>query len=276
MSDEYSYMQFRFLCTMLLFLLALLRANTVSINSLNIAEAYSLLRSSSIHGRNKFGYFYEIPEILKLVLLLILLSGDIERISGPVMTCTQTLRIIQNKENYLKYAHLNFKDIRKEQNGLKDLSNDLGLNTILDITETWLTKKDEFKTWDISSKTHKCFRYERKCVDKTKGGGILLYILYKLEPKEIPDQNLCDTELFESLWVELKGPQVASHVNKVLLNVLYNPQKSFSGLFLDNLSESIDVAMLKTTNIVLMGDYNLDYLNHPEQNHLDLVLNHFN
>ena len=86
---------------------------------------------------------------------------------------------------------------------------------------------------------------------------------------------MCDTELFESLWVELKRPQVASHVNKVLLNVSYNPQKSFSGLFLENLSKSIEVAMLKTTNIVLMGDYNIDYLNQPEQNHLDSVLNHF-
>ena len=31
--------------------------------------------------------------------------------------------------------------------------------------------------------------------------------------------------------------------------------------------------MLKTTNLDLMGDYNIDYLNQPEQNHLDLVLN---
>ena len=183
------------------------------------------------------------------MLLLLLLSGDIERNPGPVMTCTQTLRIIQNKENYLKYVHLNFQDIRKKQNGLKKLSNDLGLNTVLAITETWLTEKDEYKTWDISPKTHKCFRYDRKCVDKTKGGGILHYIPYKLEPKELPELNLCDTELFESLWVELKRPQVASHVNKVLLNVSYNPQKSFSGLFLENLSKSIEVAMYKTTNI---------------------------
>ena len=79
MSDESSYMQFRFLCTMLLFHLSRFRASTVSMNSLNIAEAYSFLRSSSIHKRNKFEYFYENPEILKLVLLLFLLPGDIER-----------------------------------------------------------------------------------------------------------------------------------------------------------------------------------------------------
>ena len=122
---------------------------------------------------------------------------------------------------------------------------------------------------------HKCFRYDRKCVYKTKGGGILLYNPYQLEPKELPGLNLCDTELFESIWIEFKLPQVASHVNKILINVSYNPQNSLSGLFLENLSKSIGVAMLKTTNIVLLGDYNIDYLNQPEQNHLDSVLNHF-
>ena len=66
------------------------------------------------------------------------------------MTYTQILRIFQSN------VHLNFQDIReKKQNGLKNLSNDLGLNTILAITETWLTDKDEFKTWDNSPKTHK-------------------------------------------------------------------------------------------------------------------------
>ena len=59
MSDDYSYMQFRFLCTVLLFPLALLRANTVSINSLNLAEAYSLLRLFSIHEKN-LGTFMKI------------------------------------------------------------------------------------------------------------------------------------------------------------------------------------------------------------------------
>ena len=69
---------------------------------------------------------------------------------------------------------------------------------------------------------------------KPKGGRIPLYTPYRLEPKELPELNLCDTGLFESEWVELKLPQVAPHANKSLLNVSYNPQKSLSGLFLDN------------------------------------------
>ena len=150
------------------------------------------------------------------MLLLLLLSGDIERNPGPVMTYTQILRIVLSKENYLKYVHLNFQGIRKKWP--KRLGNDLDLNTVLAITETWLTEKDKFKTWDISPKPHKFFRCDRKCVDKTKGGGILLYIIHKLRTKELLKLNLCDRELFESIWVELKLPQVASNVNKVLIN----------------------------------------------------------
>ena len=70
-----------------------------------------------------------------------------------------------------------------------------------------MIEKDEFKTWYISPETKKCFRYDRKCVDETKGGGLLLYIPYKLEPTELPELNWCDRELFESICVELKLPQ---------------------------------------------------------------------
>ena len=55
-----------------------------------------------------------------------------------------------------------------------------------------------FHSKHISPKTHKCFRYDRKGVDKTKSGAILLYIPYKLESKELPELSLCDMELFES------------------------------------------------------------------------------
>ena len=99
-----------------------------------------------------------------------------------------------------------------------------------------MTKKVENETWDISPEAHKCFRYDRKCVDKTKAGGIFLHVPYELESKELPELNLCDKELSESIWVDVKLPQVASHVNKIFLNVSYNTQKSFSGLFLDNIS----------------------------------------
>ena len=66
-------------------------------------------------------------------------------------------------------------------------------------------------------------------------------------------------EKFESKWVENKPPNVVSPVNIVLLNVSDNPQKSFPGFFLDKLSKRIEVAMLKTTNIVLVGIYNIGY-----------------
>ena len=80
---------------------------------------------------------------------------------------------------------------------------------------------------------------------KTKDGGILLYTPHQLESKEKPNLNLGDLAKREPIWVKLKLPHIASYVNKVLLIVSYNPHKSFSCVFNDNLSKSIEVAMLE-------------------------------
>ena len=90
------------------------------------------------------------------------------------MAYTQILQIIQSKELHEICTSELSGYSKKKQNGPKLLGKDLGLNTVLAITETWLTKKDEYKIWDISPKFRKCFRYDRKSVNKTKGGGILL------------------------------------------------------------------------------------------------------
>ena len=157
---------------------------------------------------------------------------------------------------------------------MRNFINDLGPNTILAVTETWL-KDDDLKTWDVSPQTHKCLSCYRKSTTKSKGGGILLYIPIQLEPKEKPKLNLCNVEHFESIWVELKLQKTSSQVNKVLLNVSYNPEKSLYGLFLDDLSKSIEAAMHKTPNIILMGDYNINYKTQLEKNHLNSLLNQF-
>ena len=72
---------------------------------------------------------------------------------------------------------------------LKKWGNYHGLNTVVAVTKTWLTEKDDFKTLDTSPETHKCFKYDRKCEDKPKGGGILIYILFQFESKNLTGIN---------------------------------------------------------------------------------------
>ena len=96
-----------------LFHISILRANTECIKSLNLAQAYSLLRAFPFHRGNNVQYFHENPEVLKLFFLLLFLCGDIKRNPGPAMADTQIQQNVRSKEYCLKYVHLNIQGIRK-------------------------------------------------------------------------------------------------------------------------------------------------------------------
>ena len=49
--------------------------------------------------------------------------------------------------------------------------------------------------------------------------------------------------------------------NTILLNVTYSPNKNKTVIFLEQLATNIDNAIVKGHNIILMGDYNINYLN---------------
>ena len=58
---------------------------------------------------------------------------------------------------------------------------------------------------------------------------------------------------------------------KQLINISYNSQKSLTDAFLDELSTSIDYAVVENKPITLMGDYNINYLNPTEKQCLDTI-----
>ena len=66
---------------------------------------------------------------------------------------------------------------------LKKCLDDMGKNTIIGISETWLKKEVSDKLWNLHPRTHAMFRYDRH----SAGGGVLLYIPVKLAPKLRPD-----------------------------------------------------------------------------------------
>ena len=73
---------------------------------------------------------------------------------------------------------------------------------------------------------------------------------------------------FESLWVSLKIPTCPS----LLVNVTYNPNKQNSPDFLDQLAINIDKAITKNEKIILLGDYNINYLDTLERSRLETVI----
>ena len=92
-----------------------------------------------------------------------------------------------------------------------------------------------------------------------------------LHPKERNDLNHLNQKVFESLWVECSRNNKSSMKRKHLINISYNPQKSLTDAFLEELSTSIDYAVVENKPITLMGDYNINYLNPTEKQCLDTI-----
>ena len=97
----------------------------------------------------------------------------------------------------------------------------------------------------------------------------MLLVPKSLHPKEQKDLNHLNQKVFESLWVECSLIN-SSMKRKLLINISYNPQ-SLTDAFLEELSTSIDYAVVVNKPITLMGDYNINYLNPTEKQCLDTI-----
>lgn len=98
-----------------------------------------------------------------------------------------------------------------------------------------------------------------------KGGGVCILVPKILEPKERKDLCTIRDDLFESLWIECDY----NRNTRQLTNISYCPQKALTAIFLDELQLTLDRAVTEGKPLVLMGDYNINYLVTHEKNKLD-------
>ena len=207
---------------------------------------------SSKYGRaNTLTHFF-------LFALLLTQSRDVEINPGPIETIETVYGICPKNCANLKFVHLNFQSIIRKRMQLKKFLDDMGENTIIGTSETWLKKEDSDNLWNLHPRTHAMFRYDRQSAVKKKGGGVLLYIPVKLAPKLRPDLNLFDKEKYESVWVECKSTFNISSKEKMLVNLCYNPSRSNFNNFLEQLTLNIDNAFSVSYKVTLLGDYNIN------------------
>ena len=97
-----------------------------------------------------------------------LCCGEIELSPGPEMCYEYFFKVCEKYENNLRFVHLNFQDIFKEQMQLKSFINDMGKNAIIGMAETWLTPSDKMSSWNVAPKSHKMFRCDRSSTNCKK------------------------------------------------------------------------------------------------------------
>ena len=84
---------------------------------------------------------------------------------------------------------------------------------------------------------------DRQCPNKDRGGGVMLIVPIKLNPKIREDLNHLNKTFFGSLWIECNMTTKNEFRKKQLINISYNPKKTLNHLFLEQLSQSIDSAI---------------------------------
>ena len=155
------------------------------------------------------------------------------------------------------------------KNKLEEFANFLEtapINTFVAVAETLLyTDCNIENNFFIASHTFfgKCRSEKTRA---SKGGGVGIFVSRKLTTDIESSLETVDESFFESIWVEITDPLT----EKLLINVSSCPNKRIGEYFLYQLSTELSRAYSVKDNVILLGDYNLNYLNKTEKNKLDI------
>ena len=128
---------------------------------------------------------------------------------------------------------------------------------VVGITESWAVASIEDSELALDGYT--MLRKDRIVGDKTKGGGVLLYVKNSLQI--VLREDVCNSEFPECVWGE-----IVIGTEKTLIGVCYRPPDS---------SKAQDDALyrmireIKDKNILLMGDFNFPDINWKESERID-------
>ena len=147
--------------------------------------------------------------------------------------------------------HQNIQSITKKINELRLIcsSVQLGIHFIT-LSETWLN--EQILDSEISIEGYKVFRLDRA----NKGGGIAVYAKNELSVVRRDDLEM---DGVEGLWVELFLPKSRG----ILLGTFYSPPNSscyFDKEFVSKFEVMLDIATAEEKEVILLGDFNFDFL----------------
>ena len=178
------------------------------------------------------------------------------------------------KTRGLKIVHQNIQSITKKINELRLIRSSVqsGIHFIT-LSETWLN--EQILDSEISIEGYKVFRLDRA----NKGGGIAVYAKNELSEvfrldrankgggiavyakNELSVVRRDDLEMdgVEGLWVELFLPKSRG----ILLGTFYRPPNSsryFDKEFVSKFEVMLDIATAEEKEVILLGDFNFDFL----------------
>ena len=172
--------------------------------------------------------------------------------------------MLDPSQKCLKFFLINARSIQKKYEDLSNLLEQLDSQTILIVTETWISEQQD-TNFNISNEHLLLQKARSKQAGLQRGGGVGVWIPRHFNVKRKKEFEIANANFFESIWLEINEPLK----DKCLVNISYNPSKILSDFVLNELSAEVSNAYSLTDNLLLFGDYNIDQFNKKEKEILD-------
>lgn len=221
--------------------------NLLLLNDHFTVSDYSFSQFIEDSGNDK--YYPAKQKLRCLIMLLLMLSGNVQPNPGPVLGLLNTLQSLATPSDFksrhgLGFIHLNVRSLVPKMDMIRIWANTTNADIII-ISETWLKKSvsDEF----ISIEGFKVYRTDRV----GKGGGVAIYVKSKFLSSVT--LSLTKAKQFEILTVKVNISKDAD----ITVVGCYRPPSASKDAF-QSISEILH--KINDSEFILMGDMNWDWL----------------
>ena len=159
---------------------------------------------------------------------------------------------------------MNCRSINNKHDEMSDFLQKLDSLTFLVVTETWIKEDTEIPT-NFLTNTHDFLHQPRsKMTQLNRGGGVGIWIPKQFAYKIRKDISTINRNFFESLWIEIDKP----FREKLFVNAAYCSNRQLGDFFLDELTSEISASYQFTDNVIIFGDYNINFNDRKDEDML--------
>ena len=199
----------------------------------------------ALHSKVKGLKYLSSFELLIILSLLLIRSGDIELNPGPNLLNSESDSITMDDVTISKYFSIVHYNIQSVTNKIVLIGAELSNFSVICLTETWLN--DHTANDSISLDGYKLYHRDR---GGDNHGGICVYTkdnVFSCRRNDLELPNI------ECIWIE-----ITVHHRKILLRTFYRPPNS-PAQTLSSIEDSIGLAFDSNINdVFITGDFNLD------------------
>ena len=164
-----------------------------------------------------------------------------------------TYNQLPNPDNKLNFMHINSRSLPKNFDNIKAFLNTLSTPPdILAITETWLSV---FNRNLFQLNGYHAYHLVRKTRSQ---GGVSVFVSNSIQSTQIDNLTLVNDN------IEILTTNVSANSSSYILCAVYRPHSKYEGIeqFTDNLLELLQTDNIRNKNIILIGDININLLEH--------------